>query len=63
MTGPEFAWTFNNYSVSQTPLTEHFHIEEPFKEHIQFRHVFTDGDDFDIDLSGEDKSALISLLS
>jgi hypothetical protein len=25
--------------------------------------VFTDGDDFDIDLSGEDKSALISLLS
>jgi hypothetical protein len=43
LTGPEFAWTFNNYSVSQTPLTEHFHIEEPFKEHIQFRHVFTDG--------------------
>jgi hypothetical protein len=43
LTGPEFFWTFNNYSVSQTPLTEYFYTEEPIKEHIQFRHVFTDG--------------------
>jgi hypothetical protein len=40
VTGPEFPWIFNNYSVSQEPLTRFFHIEEPYKEHIQFRHIF-----------------------
>jgi hypothetical protein len=40
VTGSEFPWIFNNYSVSQEPLTQFFHIDEPYKEHIQFRHIF-----------------------
>jgi len=42
LTGPEFPWTFHNYSVSNEPLTEYWHIDEPYKEHIQFRHIFAD---------------------
>ena len=40
VTGSEFPWIFNNYSVSRDPLTNFYHIDEPYKEHIQFRHIF-----------------------
>ena len=38
--GPEFSWIFAPYSVSQGSAEEYFHIPEPHKEHIQFRHIF-----------------------
>jgi hypothetical protein len=42
LTEHEFPWNFFPYSVSEKeyPLDEHYHIDSPFKEHIQFRHVF-----------------------
>jgi len=40
LTSHEFPWTFFPWSVSEYPLDEHYYIDEPFKEHIQFRHMF-----------------------
>ena len=42
LTGVEFPWTFHRYSVSNEPLDPYWHIDEPHKEHIQFRHIFAD---------------------
>lgn len=57
LTGPEFPWNFYPYSVSEKeyPLDEHYHIDEPFKEHIQFRHVFA--------LEGEIKSPFFQYIA
>ena len=41
LTGEEFGWAFNNYSVSSAPLDQFIQMDEPYKEHIQLRHVFT----------------------
>ena len=38
--GPDFTWTFANYSVSSVNLDEYFFTNEPTKEHIQLRHNF-----------------------
>jgi hypothetical protein len=40
LSGPEFPWIFYPWSVTEYPLDEHYHIDAPYKEHIQFRHVF-----------------------
>ena len=40
LTGQEFPWSFNNYSVSAEPLDNFIQMDEPYKEHIQLRHVF-----------------------
>jgi hypothetical protein len=38
--GPELGWIYYNYSVSDKSLDEFFYTDEPYKEHIQFRHTF-----------------------
>lgn len=38
--GPEIGWIFAPYSVTQGDTSKYYHIDEPFKEHIQFRHIF-----------------------
>lgn len=40
LTGPEFGWSFFDYSVSDMPLDAYYFTDLPTKEHMQFRHVF-----------------------
>jgi hypothetical protein len=40
LTGPEFGWSFFDYSVSDMPLDAYYFTDFPTKEHMQFRHVF-----------------------
>ena len=44
LTGSEFPWTFNSYSVSGYPITDYY-TDAPTKEHIQFRHIFVDNNE------------------
>jgi hypothetical protein len=44
LTGSEFPWTFNSYSVSGHPITDYY-TDLPTKEHIQFRHIFVDNNE------------------
>jgi len=44
LTGSEFPWTFNSYSVSGHPITDYY-TDAPTKEHIQFRHIFVDNNE------------------